>query len=347
MSIESFVRNIREGQEFYETYTVPLSYQGVSKDKIREVLSRIDRYTDDMVDTVFALMDNETDSFYKNPPDGSKFFDGATTAHLGAHIGILQRGGNTKLDREGRDYWIKPLREIGAIIPIYLDPKSRKFVIGHPVPKSPNLGYKLADDFVEVLKADDGMWQYTLDQWINEDTIRKRLQLQAKAEGISRQNIDSGHRNLIIACQNIYIPNFLPGYTILFVDVEDGQRVTEEETVALSNAEIEITLADAMPDVLLVNPDTNALWVIEAVTSDGEVDDHKVVQILDLAKRSRRSFVGFTTAYESWKDVARRQGQHKNIAPNTYIWILEDPSKHFHVIEMRSEISAKCLKVTI
>lgn len=31
------------------------------------------------------------------------------------YIGILQRGGYTKLDREGRDYWLKPLWEIGAL----------------------------------------------------------------------------------------------------------------------------------------------------------------------------------------------------------------------------------------
>jgi len=347
MSLESKIRKIREERGSYNADATPSSFQGITKDKIREVLSRIDRATEDMIDAVFALLDNETESLYKNPPHGSKFSDGATTAHVGAHVGILQRGGSTKLDREGRDYWIKPLRDIGAIIPIYLEPKSRKFVIGHPVPKSPNLGYRLADDFVEILKSADGEWQKLFDKWINEESMRERLRLQADAEILTRNNIDASHRNLIIACQNIYVPNFLPGYSVLFIDVEDGQRITDEETKALNVAGIQLTLADAMPDLLLINRQTNTLWVIEAVTSDGEVDDHKVNQILGLARRSGKSFVGFTTAYESWKDVARRQGQHKNIAPNTYIWILEDPSKHFHVEEMKAEITAKCLEVGI
>ena len=345
MSLESFVGNIREKRQAYNANPIPSSYQGVTKGKIRDVLSRIDRASEDMIDAVFALLDNETDSFYKKPPNGSKFSDGATTAHVGAHIGILQRGGRAKLDREGRDYWIKPLRDIGAIIPIYLEPKSREFIIGHPVPKSPNLGYRLADEFVEILKSKEGEWQEFLENWISEDTLRERLRLQADAERISRQTIDASHRDLILACQEIYVPNFLDDYTILFVDVEDGQRITDEESNALHNAGIEITLADAMPDILLVNQEHNSIWVIEAVTSDGEVDDHKVTQILRLAKRSGISFVGFTTAYESWKDVARRQGQYKNIASNTYLWILEDPSKHFHVVEMRAEITAKCLEV--
>lgn len=345
MSLESFIRNIREEREAYSTNPVPDAYQGITKNKIREVLSKLDRASDDMIDAVFALLDNESDSFYGRPPAGAKFSDGATTAHIGAHVGILQRGGRTKLDREGRDYWIKPLRDIGAIIPIYLEPKTREFVIGHPVPKSPNLGYKLADDFVEILKSGD--WQIMLEEWINQDTLRERLRLQAEAEMISRQSIDAGHRKLILACEKIYVPNFLADYAVLFVDVEDGQRVTDEESQALKNAGIEITLADAMPDILLMNQAHNSLWIIEAVTSDGEVDDHKVNQILQLAKRSGISFVGFTTAYERWKDVARRQSQFKNIAPNTYIWILEDPSKHFHVVEMSAEIKAKCLEVEI
>lgn len=344
MSLESLVRNIREERETYDANPIPSSFQGVTKEKIQRVLSRIDRASDDMVDAVFALLDNETDSFYKKPPEGSKFSDGATTAHVGAHVGILQRGGRTKLDREGRDYWIKPLRGIGAIIPIYLEPKSRKFVVGHPVPKSPNLGYKLSSEFVEILKSGDD-WEKLLEEWIHEDKLRERLRLQADAEKLTRQTIDSSHRELIIACQEIYVPNFLADYLTVFVDVEDGQRVSDDEAKALYDAGIEITLADAMPDVLLVNKARNSIWVIEAVTSDGEVDDHKVSQILQLAKRSGIAFVGFTTAYLSWKDVARRQSQYKNIAPNTYIWILEDPSKHFHVVEMRAEISAKCLEV--
>jgi hypothetical protein len=84
-----------------------------------------------------------------------------------------------------------------------------------------------------------------------------------------------------------------------------------------------------MPDVLLWNKTTDHLWVIEAVTSDGEVDNYKVAQMSALAERSGKSGVGFTTAYHTWSAAARRQGKYKNIAPGTYIWIQEDPSKHY------------------
>jgi hypothetical protein len=42
-----------------------------------------------------------------------------------------------------------------------------------------------------------------------------------------------------------------------------------------------------MPDVLLWNPGTNELWVIEAATSDGEVDAHKVCASTFMSPRVR------------------------------------------------------------
>jgi len=84
-----------------------------------------------------------------------------------------------------------------------------------------------------------------------------------------------------------------------------------------------------MPDVLLWNRDTNNLWVIEAVTSDGEVDEQKISNLRKFAEKHGKMGIGFTTVYRSWRDTAARQGKYKNIAPGSYVWILEDPSKHF------------------
>ncbi len=104
------------------------------------------------------------------------------------------------------------------------------------------------------------------------------------------------------------MPNFLPGFEILYIDATDGQRVTSEQEQALKRAGIAIGLGDSMPDLLLWNPKTDALWVIEAVTSDGEVDLHKVQSLASLAQRSGNKDIGFTTAYATWRDVVTRQG---------------------------------------
>ena len=136
---------------------------------------------------------------------------------------------------------------------------------------------------------------------------------------------------LITAAAQVYVPNFLPGFEVLYIDATDGQRVTPEQEQAMQKAGITIQLADSMPDILLWNQKTDKLWVVEAVTSDGEVDRHKVESLTRLAERSQKKGIGFTTAYMTWKDAATRQGKHKNIAPGTYIWIREDGAKQFNV----------------
>jgi hypothetical protein len=190
----------------------------VTKARIEVVLKTIDRLTPDIVDAVFALLDDQNDSWFSNAPEGAKFNHGATTAHVGAHVGILQRHGTIKLDREGRDYWIKPLRELGAIEAIYLDPDSMTFYPGHIVAKSPNCAYKLENEFKRVLQADEKEWLGMLKAWVREDKVRERAELQARLAVESRQFLDTKHSDLIESACTHYVPRFLPGYEILYVD---------------------------------------------------------------------------------------------------------------------------------
>jgi hypothetical protein len=302
--------------------------QGVTKDRIAEVLRALDLETPDQVDAVFALLDSERRSWFTTLPDGAKFSDGASIAHVGCHVGILQRG-KSKLDREGRDYWIKPLREIGAIEPIYLNADSRVFVPGHPKAKSPNSAYRLDVGFVEILRAPETEWRAKLAAWSSEDAKRERLRFRAVQAEATRAATDTAHADLIRACCEVYAPKFLPGFDVLFVDDSDGDRVSEGEREAMYGSGLDLSLGDAMPDAILWNRKTDAVWIIEAVTSDGEVDQHKVDRVMAWAKRHGKTSVGFTTAYPTWKVAAQRQGRHKNIAPGTCIWIREDAAKHF------------------
>jgi len=307
----------------------PNAFQGVSKDRIRQVLTYLHLGTNaDLVDGVFALLDDETDSWFAKPPQGAKITDGATTAHLACHIGILQRG-NGKLDREGRDYWIKPLRELGGIEAITL--QDGEFIAGHVKAKSPNSSYRLNESFKALLKAPEDQWRPMLEEWSREDVARERRAFQAEMAEAARKLVDSGHAQLIRASVDHYAARFLPNYRLLYIDDSDGDRVSDKERAKMQEAGVELTLEDAMPDVLMWNPETDHLWVIEAVTSDGEVDMHKVEQMKRLAERCGKSGVGFTTTYRTWKEAASRQGAHTNIAVDTFIWIQGDPAKQFKV----------------
>lgn len=253
--------------------------------------------------------------------------DGASTAHVGCHVGILQRGG-TKMDREiARDYWLKPLRDVGAVELIQLH--KRVFVAGHPVAKHPGSAYRLDAAFKAILQAPDAQWPESLSEWAAGDVIRARLELQAELAEAARSSVDTGHADLIGTCRDVYAPRFLPEFVVVYEDSADGERVDDDDRAELERAGLTLALGDAMPDLLLWNGERDELWIIEAVTSDGEVDGHKVRQVREWAGRQGKARVGFTTAYRTWKEAAARQGKMKNIAPGTFVWIAEDGSKHW------------------
>lgn len=330
MQLSDRFQNFRDKSLSDGEVPVPDMLQGVSKKRIGEVLKTLDLATPDQVDAVFALLDNILPSWFSRLPDVLTFSDGATIGQIACHIGILQRG-KSQLDREGRDYWVKPLRAIGAIELVYADSESGTFLPGHPIPKSPNSAYRLNSDFIDILRASESSWQDHLNDWAETSVMRKRLLFQAEQAQATQNQIDTAHLDLIRACCDKYSPAFLPGYQVLYVDDADGERISEKEIARLAKAGLTLELDDAMPDVLLWNPDTDELWVIEAVTSDGEVDQQKVERLRGLAERHHKKAIHFTTAYASWKAAALRQGKHKNLPDGTYFWVRDDASKHFHV----------------
>lgn len=310
---------------------LPTSLQGISKDRLTAVLTRIDRAQNDTLDAVFALLDDTLPSFFTKAAKKFKFCHGASTGHIACHIGIIQRG-KGKLDREGRDYWLKPLWEIGALDKVYFSFEDTTFLPGHPKAKSPNSAYRIERSFLKILQAPDSEWPKLLEEWSSASEVRKRLNLQAELAKATIAAVDTSHLNLIKDCCKYYAPHFLAGYETIYIDDSDGDRVAEDEKNKLREAGIELNLEDSMPDVLLWNPKTDSLWVIEAVCSDGEVDWHKMENLTKLANRSKKKEIGFTTAYPDWKTAARRQGMMKNLAIGSFLWIREDGSKQFRVL---------------
>lgn len=173
--------------------------------------------------------------------------------------------------------------------------------------------------------------EQALKNWASLEAVRRRHEHQAKVEAASRKQVDSAHSQLISDAVAHYAKKFLPDYDVIYIDDGDGDRIKEADKERLAKAGITLQLGDAMPDVLLWNCKTDRLWVIEAVTSDGEVDAHKVEQLAKLTKRCGKKGIDFTTAYRNWRDAAARQERNKNLAIDTYVWIQSDASRHFLV----------------
>lgn len=205
--------------------------------------------------------------------------------------------------------------------------------------KSPNSSYRLNKEFVSILKAPNDEWEADLSRWTSKDVSRRRMEMQAQAAEESKRAVDTGHEQLISLSIHVYAKNFLPKFSVLYVDDSDGQRVPPEATERLTKAGVSIGLEDAFPDVLLWNAESDELWCIEAVTSDGEVDSHKVEQLRRMANRCGKKSVGFTTTYRTWKAAASRQEANRNLAMGSFVWIASDPSRQFEVSTFEDFVS--------
>lgn len=139
-TVEGYFQRLRNDN----IYEVPSSIQGITKSQISNFLDRIG-IPQICSGPIFALLDSDFPSVFPNSIP-LRFSDGASTSHLACYIGILGNR-SSKLDREGRDYWIRPLREINAIDLVTYDSRSRSFLDGHTTAKSPHCAYRLSDPF--------------------------------------------------------------------------------------------------------------------------------------------------------------------------------------------------------
>lgn len=314
-----------------EKFELKNSYQGISISDIEFVLRRLDCYTDEIRDAIWCLLNDEFPSLFSKAV-GLTIADGGSTAHIGGYVGILMRK-RERLDREGRDYWIKPLISIGAIERCTYMPQEEAFVSGHIKAKSSNSAYRLDSSFVNLLlNTKNENFEDLLREWISKSSIEKRLKIQAEATKEVETGKSNPHVQLIKDSISIYAKHFLNTYEPVFTDESDGDRISEDEKTILKKYDILIELDDVWPDVILIDKRKNSLWFIEAVNSDGEVDEQKIVGLKKICKKSKKSFGGATTTYATWKELAERQRKYKNLAEDSYIWIREDPGKHFRIL---------------
>lgn len=307
-----------------EGYELKTNYQNIHIDSIEYFLKRIDRYSKDKRDVIYCLLNNEFPNVFSKISNEQPISSGASVAHIASYIGILFRG-NKKLDREGRDYWLKPLIEIGVVEPVTL--KNGIFELGHLKAKSPNSAYRLNREFIALLQnSNSPNFDDQIKEWFAASKNRERLLISYSST--QSKPIKGSHKALIEDSINLYGANFLKGYICIFKDADDGNRISDEEKSLLNKYGIIFgKLEDVWPDAILYNPSTNSLWFIEAVTSDGEVDIHKLNGFKRICDNSNKTFGGCTTTYFTWKRLYERQKIQNNLASGSHIWIRETPEK--------------------
>ena len=96
------------------------------------------------------------------------------------------------------------------------------------------------------------------------------------------------------------------------------ERITQGLTLDLSTR---------YPDAILASVASRSLWIVDAVSSDGEVDTIRFHEISGWASWHGWTIAGATTAYADYQTYSRRQGAMQNIAAGTTIWVAEDGGK--------------------
>ncbi len=271
--------------------------------------------------------------------DGHSISLGAGTRPLfDAAARNLGRG--RSFDRELRDDVFPTLITVGLLDKIHINSREdfeetgRLVVRGrHPIAKSPNSGYALTPEARELLiDISDSKWPSARDAWLSQSQSRRQQTMRRTAgEKVDTAAPKSRHAVLIQQCVEALQSSVAASFELIFVDDADGERIQGRWRDRLETLGLEPDLASRWPDAILLNSRAQALWFVDAVTSDGEIDEPRAKDLRDWAKQRGYGVAGMTTAYASWRRTGARQASRGNLAIDTTVWIAEDGGKLLRV----------------
>lgn len=307
-------------------------------ERIERLLSALDSYTDLRAAVLLALTDDETpnDRFRTLADAGLPISASARTEQLFAYaaprLGLAE---GKKVDREQRDYVFPQLGELGLIERSYVlsaaeaKQRGRLIEFGVHVPKSSSNCYVLSHE------ARDLLLESPVDQWEDEltafvhGTEERRLRLLQRESAAAA--VGTTHAALIRAAADALQAEKLRDFELVYVDDADGDRIRPEWEQKLQPLNLMPSLETPFPDAILVNESSRSVWFVDAVVSDGEIDEFRAGELQRFAESRGYSVAGHTTAYETWQRAAARQARMKNLAVGSTVWIAEDGGKLFAV----------------
>jgi hypothetical protein len=249
-------------------------------------------------------------------------------------------GRSNRIDRETRDYVFPQLIDVGLVERIHINSRAmaeetgRLFVRGqHLVAKSPNSGYVLTEDAQQLLmEVASEQWPSALEGWLGQSkTRRQQLLKKAKRDALAAAAPANKHSVLIEQCVDALLDSAAEGFELVFIDDSDGDRIQKRWQARLEELNLMPDLDSRWPDAILFDPIEQAVWFVDAVISDGEIDEPRAKDLRLWAKKRGYRIGGMTTAYETWKRASSRQTSQANLAISTALWIAEDGGKLFEV----------------
>lgn len=236
----------------------------------------------------------------------------------------------TPRDREEvRKTIVRPLLEL-RILEKVTRKRNGEVVHGHASPRSPHCAYRLTSLFCKALNNPRDGWDAYLE---HSPKASEALQTTEMVLVDGR----SDHETLIETCLSQFSPFHLgESYKCIFRDSLTRPRVTNDMLFRLGAANLHLkTLTDPIPDLVFWNETKGELCIVEAVTTEGMVDDRRKAMLTQWVSRYNPSLtqITFVTAFLTWKVAAKFM---PSISKETYVWVQENPLQMCRVVRSNS-----------
>ena len=181
-----------------------------------------------------------------------------------------------------------------------------------------------SDEYAVQLKAFKEQFETLVDQYAKKRDLHK-IPLVIDGEEFS---LSAGSHNQLQAdIINELSPRFAHGSKLLYIgDTADKYIHVDTETLEAIGIPISIDDKLQLPDVVLYDPEKNWLYLIEAVTTHGPIDQ-KRINDLELMFKNCPADKIYITAFPNRQTFRKYVA---DIAWETEVWISEDPDHMIH-----------------
>ena len=223
--------------------------------------------------------------------------------------GIIPTRFGNKRDRElVRKKIATPLVELGCLEKVTRTKKD--LILGHPISNSPNCAYRLTREFWDMVFHGKGHGNTTFQRCVEIHAIQRGTK--------------STHEALMDACVEHLAELFMGESVLVYRDPPHGPRVNLDDLFSLSVLGLEMNPRDdPCPDLIFWTESTNKLWIVEAVTTEGIIDNLRKQRLEAWVRRGNDEvLIQYITAFVSWKVAASFMA---HVGQNTNVWVQESP----------------------
>lgn len=202
----------------------------------------------------------------------------------------------------------------------------------------PNTHYLLNRSFAAILKEylqekNEQRKQAIIATWIN--TAAAMLKLQARAEARAEPDtiavtVEGEQKSLSPGKHNLLIKQIIEVFAPIFIDntptvllLSDAEHKLKHVDPLTKKLRLNIDKHEKLPDVILYSSERNIVYIVEAVTSAGPINEARVRDIERIVLPEKLTFgVEYFTAFP---DRATFKKFLDEIAWGTQVWLASEP----------------------